>query len=380
MIASIKNNPYRILGVFSNSTKREIVQNTSKLSRYIAVGKQTRFACDLTSLLGSVDRTENSINQAKASLESNEDRIKHAFFWLVSNPKSLDESYALDLICNGDPQRAGIVLRESITYSSLVNRAVASFLSDDIATAIQSIDWLISVDQFREQFVHSVCGELYDLSITETYDLFIGALCDNVNPIVVYENIYEKEPLKHFLTIFCDRLVHVYSKRATSQLAKYSSISFSSAFEEIDAAEKIYHDVYLPIEGMKALVEGNDELRLISDKVVTRLLDLTIDAHNKSHKLKEEGSGEEYRVIGPRCSKVLNGIVKQDLSTPVMERLAKNQSILSDNVKNLSSTQSSAPSSKSTAKPKTEPTPIKSVVVKKPLKERIKGFFSKNKN
>ena len=93
-------------------------------------------------------------------------------------------------------------------------------------------------------------------------------------------------------------------------------------------------DIYLPIEGLKALIDANDELRLISDKIVTRLLDLTIDAHNKALKRKEEGAADEYNSIGPRCAKVIGGIVRQNLSAPVLERLDKNRKIMSSNVSN----------------------------------------------
>ena len=377
MIDAISHNPYRILGVFSNTAKREIVQNTTKISRYVAVGKETRFACDLVPILGPVERNESSLNIAKASLESNPDRIKHAFFWLISNPSSLDDSYGLDLICNGDPQRAVFVLQESISYASLINRAIAAFLVNDIATAIQSIDWLISVDQYRDQFVHSICGDLYSLTQSEAYDIFIDALYDYFNPIVIYENIYQKEPLQHFLSVFCDRLVGVSSKKAAAMLAKFSVDRSATSYDTIASAERIYREVYLPSAATKVMLDNNDEIILLLDKIVTTILDLTIDAHNKAHKAKEEGRNEEYVVVGPKCSEVLNGIVKMDLSSPVRDRLVKNLDIISNNVKNV-------PNIKPTASPKSTPKKVdtkaetlKEVVIKKSLKDRVKGIFKK---
>ena len=379
LIAAIAHNPYRTLGVFSNSTKREILQNKSRITRYFAVGKPTRFACDLVPIIGPIERTEASVNEACARLESNADRIKHALFWPISNPTSLDESYALDLICSGDPGKAAIVLRDSVSYSSLINRAVASFLSDDLPTAIQSIDWLLSVDQYREQFVRAVCGEFFNITQTEVYDLFIGELCDSYNPIVIYESIYEKEPLKHFLDVFSDRLAGVYAKRASSKLAQYSKDVFASTYDIIECAEKVYRDIYLPIEGLKALIDANDELRLISDKIVTRLLDLTIDAHNKALKRKEEGAADEYNSIGPRCAKVIGGIVRQNLSAPVLERLDKNRKIMSSNVSNNTSSVPQPTREKVQSQAKTQSSPVKTIVVKKPFKERIKDYLRKKK-
>lgn len=377
MIDAITHNPYRILGVFSNTAKREIVQNTTKISRYTAVGKETRFACDLVSVLGPVERNESTLSIAKSSLESNADRIKHAFFWLISNPSSFDDSYGLDLICNGDPQRAVFVLQDSISYASLINRAVASFLVNDVATAIQSIDWLISVDQYREQFVHSICGELYSLSQSDAYDIFISALYDYFNPIVVYESIYQKEPLKHFLGVFCDRLVGVSSKKATAKLAQYTVDSSATSYETIASAERIYREVYLPSAATKVLLDENDEIILLLDKVVTKVLDLTIDAHNKAHKAKEEGKNEEYVVIGPKCYEIMNGIVKMDLSSPVRDRLIKNLDIISNNVNSIPNIKQTSPPKSAPEKVETKAKTTKEVVIKKSLKDRVKGIFKK---
>lgn len=377
MIDAITHNPYRILGVFSNTAKREIVQNATKISRYSAVGKETRFACDLVSVLGPVERNESILSIAKSSLESNADRIKHAFFWLISNPSSFDDSYGLDLICNGDPQRAVFVLKETVSYASLINRAVAAFLINDLATAIQSIDWLISVDQYREQFVHSICGELYNLSQSEAYDIFIGALYDSFNPIVIYENIYQEEPLKHFLSVFCDRLVGISTKRANAKMTQYSVDSSATPSNTISNAEMIYREIYLPTSATRVLLEENDEISILLDKIVTKIMDLAIDAHNKAHKAKDNGRNDEYNVIGKKCYEIMNSIVKNGLSTPVRERLVKNLDIISNNLNNLHNTNPPSSPKSTPEKVETKGNIVKEIIVKKSLKDRVKGIFKK---
>lgn len=333
----------------------------------------------MVSTLGPVERTEDSIIKAGACLEAEIDRIKYALFWPISNPRVLEESYALDLICNGDPARAVIVLSDNVTYSSLINRAFASFLSNNLSTAILSIDWLISVDLYREQFIKAVCGELYSISQTELYDLFISTLCENINPISIYESIYDKEPLKHFLGIFTGRLVGIYSKKAALQLEKYTHQSLSSPVDSIVCAEKIFNEVYLPTEGVRALVETYDELNIILDKIVMRLLDLSIDAHNKALKRKEEGFEAEYNAIGPRCAVVMRGVVRTNLSGQVRERLDKNLDIIVNNVKDITSVAIKGPELSSHYKQEQKASKAKIIAVKPSLKDRVQGLFSKKK-
>ena len=58
MIKSIANNPYRILGVYSNSPKKEQIANKGKMQAFLRVNKSMPFPLDLKGILPSFYRTE----------------------------------------------------------------------------------------------------------------------------------------------------------------------------------------------------------------------------------------------------------------------------------------------------------------------------------
>ena len=68
MLKIIVNNPYRFLGVYSNSPLKDRVANTGRLKAYLKVGKDVVFPLDLTNLMPAVSRTMEGMNVASNSL------------------------------------------------------------------------------------------------------------------------------------------------------------------------------------------------------------------------------------------------------------------------------------------------------------------------
>ena len=70
MLNIIKYNPYRILGVYSDASKMEILANAGKLKAFAKVKKSLSFPLDYQELLGEVERTETSIDSALSSIQN----------------------------------------------------------------------------------------------------------------------------------------------------------------------------------------------------------------------------------------------------------------------------------------------------------------------
>lgn len=67
-LSIITNNPYRILGVFSNSPKKDIVANKGKLSAFLKVGKTLEFPLDLKAILTPIQRSVDLLSHAESAL------------------------------------------------------------------------------------------------------------------------------------------------------------------------------------------------------------------------------------------------------------------------------------------------------------------------
>ena len=101
MLNIIKYNPYRILGVYSDASKMEILANAGKLKAFAKVKKSLSFPLDNQELLGEVERTETSIDSALSSIQNETEKIKYALFWFfrVSDEiKSAQSDIVLSLL------------------------------------------------------------------------------------------------------------------------------------------------------------------------------------------------------------------------------------------------------------------------------------------
>jgi hypothetical protein len=96
---SVKDNPFRVLNLFANSSERESIREVRRLQTYLDVGK-TIDCPNSIETLGPVMRSKELVEKAASAIEQPKDRILHSLFWFVNvTPK--DEE-AFKLLRNGD--------------------------------------------------------------------------------------------------------------------------------------------------------------------------------------------------------------------------------------------------------------------------------------
>ncbi|MFD1014431.1 hypothetical protein [Winogradskyella rapida] len=166
----IQNNPYRIAGVLSNATAKELEKQKGKIKAYTKVGKEIKSDFDFQ-ILRSINRTEDSVNKAFSNVEQSQDKVNYALFWFL-NTSPFDNT-AIEYLKNGDEEKAleiwGKVTANkdvnSKNFSAFNNLGTYKLLSrdkSDIKRGIEAKIKLIESDYF-ESFVHSVADETYTI-------------------------------------------------------------------------------------------------------------------------------------------------------------------------------------------------------------------------
>ena len=113
----IQNNPYRIAGILSNATERELQKQKTKIKAYSKVGKEIKSDYDFL-ILGNIDRTEDSVNKAFSNVEQNQDKVNFSLFWFL-NANPFDNT-AIEYLKNGDAEKA-VEIWEKVTTDKDVN-------------------------------------------------------------------------------------------------------------------------------------------------------------------------------------------------------------------------------------------------------------------
>ncbi|MFZ2417784.1 MAG: CFI-box-CTERM domain-containing protein [Smithellaceae bacterium] len=143
---AIKENPYRTLGLFGNTTEKELQKQIAVIKRYAEIGKSKSFDFDFP-FLGDFKREEQSVKEAASRVEQAKNKVLYALFWFVKNDR-IDE-IALNHLKDGNLEKAieiwGKTLKDSIITTK--NFSAASNLST-LKLAITTNNGSFDADKF----------------------------------------------------------------------------------------------------------------------------------------------------------------------------------------------------------------------------------------
>ena len=148
----ITNNPYRILGVYSNAPTQSIVANIHKAKAYLKVGKDIEFHSDLNAIFPKISRTIEMIDAAYSDINQPINRIEAALFWFANN-SPLDE-IALSHLVVGNVDKSIEILAKRESYSSLINLGVLYLLTNKLSEAIKVYSKILHDYRFRKRMDH----------------------------------------------------------------------------------------------------------------------------------------------------------------------------------------------------------------------------------
>lgn len=170
----LQNNPYRLLGVYSNSPTKERLANHNRMKAFLKVGKPVSFPLDLPSYLGLINRTDASVADAEAKLTLPKDQILYAQFWFVK-ATPLDD-VAFNHLLDGDMDGAIEIWRKKRTSSSLQNLFVCSLIRGYLFLALYYAEKLYS----KTENVHELVSYISNDFSVENPQILTENLLDNL--------------------------------------------------------------------------------------------------------------------------------------------------------------------------------------------------------
>lgn len=135
MLEYVKNNPYRILGVYANDPEKKWVENSLELFVSLKHDNTFAFPTDWSEALGPMYRTLKNVKDAAFILEDNDSRTLEALFWVHSKGAT---SFHSNLGTNIDLE-IGIC-----PYEKAVNSALRSLAKGDFLKALYQYKSVLS--------------------------------------------------------------------------------------------------------------------------------------------------------------------------------------------------------------------------------------------
>ena len=328
----LRNNPYRLLGVYSNSPTKERLANHNRMKAFLKVGKPVSFPLDLPQYLSAIQRTEASVMAAEAQLTLPKDQLLYAQFWFVK-ATHLDE-VAFNHLFAGEIDKAEEIWQKKDTASSLQNRIVCALMREDYRRAITCAETLYGNSLYSNQFVSAVLGADGNADVASLAFRFLDVLCDEAGanqllPFIdddAWKSHVEEKAVKPLVDSIQDAIA----------IAKRSKEKGAEAW--LNAGEALRENTRSAFQQLKGFLSATDlQYQMIADKLGLEILQCGIDYFNDSdepeaaHKAMDLQKYAQSIVVGQmakdRCEENVDILQKIIEALPPSEVLAEDCAI-----------------------------------------------------
>ena len=273
----LQNNPYRLLGVYSNSPTKERLANHNRMKAFLKVGKPVSFPLDLPQYLTSINRTETSVVEAEAKLTLPKDQILYAQFWFVK-ATPLDE-VAFKHLLSGEIDKAEEIWQKKECASSLQNLIVCSLMRNKYDFAIMCAEVLYGNTQYLNQFVSKIIGTGGNFDVSNLAFSFLDILCDEIGASKLLSFITNSSWKEHIGEKAVKPLVD--SIQEAINFAQKTKGKGSNA--RLNAGETLRKNTRNAILQLKGFLSTKDlQYQMIADKLGLEILQCGIDYFNNS--------------------------------------------------------------------------------------------------
>ena len=271
-------NPFRILGLYTNATAKEISANKTKITRFTDVGKAVDFPLDMNTLIGQCSRDKASVEKASAVLSLPQDKIKYALFWFAKD--SPFDEMALEYVQAGNIEKAKELLEKRENWSALMNLGVLSFATGKVAEGVGRILRVVHDNDYRNSLLLAICGEAFAMNKTDLSHLFINMLKEEMPAeallSLMFENGFTEE--SDYLK---DEVIGSILAKINSEIDKTSQTDPDDAEATYQAGVALMDNTKQPLADLKRFLGTSDlQYQSIAKNVAKRILQFGIYYYN----------------------------------------------------------------------------------------------------
>lgn len=293
----IHENPFRVLGLMSNSSERELQKKIGIVKRYIDVGKHVEFDTDY-SFLPKVMRSGEVIQVATGKIEQNHKKRHYALFWFV-NSSPFDE-IAFSKLGEDNIQGAidiwGKTLKSSVTSNNFSSYLNLSSLYAALASKSSNIDLhylkkslalksIILNRENLERLTELVCTKA-DIIDTDQISMdFADEIYHWLKPILIDKQgisvdefiaLFEdfSEPLRNFIT---GKFTEIPASNIETQIEKTKLKRSESPQNADEYGESLYKSTITDLRQINSVLGQSDvQTQILTEKLAAEILQCSI--------------------------------------------------------------------------------------------------------
>lgn len=272
----ILNNPLRILGVYANSSKRDVVANKGKAMAFLKVNRPVEYPLDLKGILPPITRTIDFMNEAEAHLTIAKEQIKYIQFWFLKMTP-IDE-IAFNHLFAGKIDEAISIWSKQDNISSLQNKMICYLIKDSISAAISVAQQLYI--NFGDTYIEKIGSSCtLKMSGTELRNLFIDSMGESVDIMNLLSAATDTEWKSYISSQAIGPLIN----KISIEVEKTKKVDHKDPNARINAARKLVTNTKEPFNQLSLFLPSSDPLfQMIADKLGLEILQCGIDYFNNS--------------------------------------------------------------------------------------------------
>lgn len=313
----VKQNPYRLLGIYANATTKERLANQSRLQAFLKVGKAVSFPLDLTSYLGEVERSEAIIATANANLTLPQDQIRYAQFWFVRDTPI--DTIAFNHLESGDLVKAVEIWEQRETPSSLQNLIICNLIREEYAEALSYAERLYGDREAVSHLVALIVGDEAGIESDHIGFDFLDALCEELGGSrllpLVSSPAWQEHLKEHTMAPLISAIQEAIEGAQKERKANNS--------RGASAGNTLYKKSKSPLAKLKELLSTSDtQYQLIADKLGLEILQCSIDYYNDADDDIE--TARETARLAKYASSIVVGKLAKDRCQENLQIIEKN--------------------------------------------------------
>lgn len=328
----IQNNPYRIVGLLVGATAREQERQVRRLKQFLEAEQEPQEDFSFP-ILGNLNRTLNSVEEAASKLNLDSDKIGVALFWFW-NGNSITDEAAFEALKNGDIETANDIWDKLITktdeegqrfwkpiteknYSAYHNSSILNFIRGDgnLNNGIVAGLYFFESD-LLQKFISSVVDETFKTNKKELQLLFLNQLHSALES-------NKKTSLPKFIEIlnkhkfvakedFMKGIVQKPIEQIEQKIETAKNKRKASKANAAKAGQELSTATASDLTQLKSVVGENDiKYTSIADKVANEILQCSIDYFNDC---QDKNSNINYAETAMKLAKQAQNIAVGNLT------------------------------------------------------------------
>ena len=296
----IFSSPYRVLGLVSPVTSKELAKRTNDLETFLEFGQAKNYALDMSNSL-HLTRTLDTVKDAARYLETDGDKLLYSLFWFYKLD-AVDEM-AFDYIARDHLVQASEIWQRQVEkshfakFSWRINRNVLRFFEMN-DKGFDADTFNLIVQDFGYLITHQL-GEIKDNILASNISINDNAISKKIiDTLMDYVSSIPDKPFGDFNIGLLDSF-HEYSEGLVD-------------YAESKIINPCFHYIEDIIKNSNDLIEAEDDSEIYNSNNLNSIEELiyTLDYYSSNYRIKNIINS--YAEAARRCSLFAYNIVDDD--------------------------------------------------------------------